>query len=135
MKNKKLSKKATSTSDILPGVEPVSHSSNNLELSKEAKVYNAPGPWSKLYKKQLLEVGRKVEKMLQEKDTPNEVKLEGFANILHGVLGFPYYRWQATLVNPCGQRTSLHPLPTSPQFYLDSAFAAIKPALCSSKTC
>ena len=85
LKKKRLSKKATAPSDTSKGhlVLGNGNSSNSLEQSKDAKVYNAPGPWSKLYKKQLLEVGRRVEQMLQGKDTPNEVKLEGFANILH----------------------------------------------------
>ena len=87
LKKKRLSKKATAPSDTSKGHSTLvlgnGNSSNSLEQSKDAKVYNAPGPWSKLYKKQLLEVGRRVEQMLQGKDTPNEVKLEGFANILH----------------------------------------------------
>ena len=47
---------------------------NSNELSPEAKAYNAPGPWSKVYKKQLLEVGRKVESMLQEKQIVSKIK-------------------------------------------------------------
>ena len=82
-KKKVVIKKPTTGTEISNSEIPVSYNSNNSELSKESKAYNAPGPWSKLYKKQLLEVGRKVEQMLQEKGTPNEVKLEGFANILH----------------------------------------------------
>ena len=87
LKKKRLSKKATAPSDASTVHSTLvlgnGNSNSNLEQSKDAKVYNAPGPWSKLYKKQLLEVGRRVEHMLQGKDTPNEVKLEGFANILH----------------------------------------------------
>ena len=32
---------------------------------------------------ELLEIGRKVEQMLQNPQTPNELKLQGFANVLH----------------------------------------------------
>ena len=34
-------------------------------------------------REKLLEIGRKVEQMLQNPQTPNELKLKGFANVLH----------------------------------------------------
>ena len=82
-KKKRISKKTIALSEPQSDEQPRSLNSDDFDASKETKVYNAPGPWSKLYKRQLVEVGQRVEKMLQEKDTPNEVKLEGFANILH----------------------------------------------------
>ena len=80
---KRISKKSIEISEAQANDSSRDSNHDDFDTSKETKVYNAPGPWSKLYKRQLLEVGQRVEKMLQEKGTPNEVKLKGFANILH----------------------------------------------------
>ena len=63
-------------------VKEVVNSSNINPLTKKVSVQNHPIR-DTIPRDELLSVGRKVEQMLQNPKTPNELKLQGFANVLH----------------------------------------------------
>ena len=54
---------------------------NSNPLTKKVSVQNPIR--DTIAREELLSVGRKVEQMLQNPETPNELKLQGFANVLH----------------------------------------------------
>ena len=69
----------------LPNLPMSNSSSQNLNLApKRPHPASSNGTFKDSHaREKLMEVGGRVEKMLQDPDTPNETKLKGFAQVLH----------------------------------------------------
>ena len=79
---------------------PNHHHRHQDEDNAATGTKNGVGKWSRDMKKQLLEIGNKVETLLQAPDTPNDVKLEGFSNVL-------YQEWKKSFQPPPNSKVEI----------------------------